>query len=311
MARQTPLSPMSCAAGFMGRYVVAPGDTLYTIAQIFRVSLETLYVNNRHIPDPNYLVPGDVLCVPSNIPIPCCVQLRRRVRLPFGAGAVAYVNFGPQGGQSVNVLATLPEPAVFGNYDMYITTALIADTGGFGNELFPTREGPPTWASRIDLPTAASLTTNTRVIIQPANSETEAEGPVIFENTLQECDCRVWEQEGNIRRVLLSGTGNAPTATGFAHLMLNPAQVQIVALNLPKPASLGDSYRTYRAWIIDSDTQNRFRIDMQRTRSSLWIGQAFGGSITGSDTIRVTAEPIPGASSPTGPAVLFGNLTGC
>jgi LysM repeat protein len=187
VTRQNPRIPDSCPEGFKGRYVVSQGDTLFTLSQIFRVRLEALYANNHHIPNPNILYPGDVLCVPSQIPIPCCVELQKRNRVPFGTGAVAYANFGPRGGQSISVLATLPVPAYFGNYDIYITTAYFEDIGGFGNQLFPTREDPPTWSSRIELPTAAALNSNVLIAIQPSNSITGISGPVILQNTLSSC----------------------------------------------------------------------------------------------------------------------------
>lgn len=75
MSRQNPVYPVSCPEGFKGRYVVSPGDTLYTLAQIFRTRVDVLARNNPHIPDPNLLIPGDVLCVPAFMTIPCCVQL--------------------------------------------------------------------------------------------------------------------------------------------------------------------------------------------------------------------------------------------
>jgi LysM repeat protein len=187
LLRQNPRIPSSCPEGFKGRYVVSPGDSLYILSQIFRVRLEALYSANSHIPNPNLLMPGDVLCVPSLIPIPCCIQLQKRGRLPFGTGATAFTNFGPRGGQSISVLATLPAPSYFGNYDIYIATAYFRGIGGFGNQLFPTSEDPPTWSSRIELPTAISLTYDVRITIQPSNSRTGFSGSVIYENTLQEC----------------------------------------------------------------------------------------------------------------------------
>jgi LysM repeat protein len=186
--RQSPRIPESCPEGFKGRYVVSPGDSLYMLSQIFRVRLEALYSANHHIPNPNLIIPGDVLCVPSPIPIPCCVELQKKGRIPFGTGATAYVNFGPRGGQAISILATLPAPSYFGNYDIYITTAYFRDIGGFGNELFPTSEDPPTWSSRIDLPTAVSLSSDVRITIQPSSSNTGTSGPVIYENTLSDCN---------------------------------------------------------------------------------------------------------------------------
>jgi len=173
--------PVSCPPGFLGRYTVQPGDTFYNIAQMFRVRLEALAVNNPHIPNPNLIFPGDVLCVPGLISYPCCVVLDSVVRVPFGTGGTAFVNFAPQGGQSVIITATLPHPQTFGNFDLYTGDILIPDIGGFGNQLFPTPQEPPNWSTRIDIPTVAQITPGSRVIVRPSNSTMGAPGPVILE----------------------------------------------------------------------------------------------------------------------------------
>jgi LysM repeat protein len=173
--------PVSCPPGFLGRYTVQPGDTFYNIGQMFRVRLEALAVNNPHIPNPNLIFPGDVLCVPSLISYPCCVILNSAVRVLFGTGGTAFINFAPQGGQAVSITATLPRPGTFGNFDIYTGEILIPDIGGFGNQLFPTPQDPPNWSTRIDIPTAAQITPSSKVIIRPANSITGASGPVILE----------------------------------------------------------------------------------------------------------------------------------
>ena len=71
--------PKYCPPGFQARYTVAPGDTMYFIAQRFGVSLDALIAANPQISDPNQLFPGDVLCVPGAVP-PC----RSPVHCPHG-----------------------------------------------------------------------------------------------------------------------------------------------------------------------------------------------------------------------------------
>ena len=188
MTRQMPRVPVTCPTGFKGRYTVSVGDTLFVIAQIFRVTVDTLIAANPHITNPNLIFPGDVLCVPGFIRIPCCVILTKQGRVPFGTGGVAFVNFGPRGGQSISVMATLPQPSFFENYDIYIATAFFRDIGGFGNQLLPTPEDPPTWATRIDLPTVVSLTGDVLVVVQPFSSVTGITGPTILQNNLRTCD---------------------------------------------------------------------------------------------------------------------------
>ena len=191
MFRQQPRVPEDCPPAFLGRYTVLPGDTFFTIAQMFRVRLEALAVNNPHIPNPNVLFPGDVLCVPGFIPYPCCAVLQPRGRVPFGTGGVTYVNFAPRGGQAVSFMATLPQPTVFGNFDMYTGEIFIPGIGGFGNQLFASPEDVPTWSARVDLPTVASIMPNSRVLIRPFNSLTGVSGPIILEGTIRGGSCQL------------------------------------------------------------------------------------------------------------------------
>lgn len=181
--------PVSCPSGFLGRYTVQPGDTFFNIAQMFRVRLEALAVNNPHILNPNLIFPGDVLCVPGLISYPCCIVLNPAVRVPFGTGGTAFINFAPQGGQSASITATLPQPKTFGNFDIYVGEILIPGIGGFGNQLFPTPQDPPNWSTRIDIPTAAQITPNSRIVVRPSNSMTGASGPVIFEGIVYCTNC--------------------------------------------------------------------------------------------------------------------------
>jgi len=173
--------PASCPQAFQGRYTVVAGDTFYNISQMFRVRLEALAVNNPHITDPNLIFPGDVLCVPGFIQYPCCIVLNTVTRAPFGTGGVVFINFAPQGGQAVSFSATLPNPEFFGNFNSYTGEIFIPDIGGFGNELTPNRQDPPIWSIRIEIPTAASILPNSRVVIRSFNSMTSTQGPVVLE----------------------------------------------------------------------------------------------------------------------------------
>ncbi len=61
---QTGRVPASCPSGFQGQYTVQAGDSMFSIAQRFGVSLNELIAANPHITDPNVISPCDVLCVP-------------------------------------------------------------------------------------------------------------------------------------------------------------------------------------------------------------------------------------------------------
>jgi LysM repeat protein len=56
--------PTTCPPGFMNRYTVRPGDTMFFIARRFGVTLQALINANPHITNPNLIFPCDVLCVP-------------------------------------------------------------------------------------------------------------------------------------------------------------------------------------------------------------------------------------------------------
>lgn len=190
MLRQQPRVPQNCPSNYQGHYTVLPGDTFYIISQIFRVRIETLAANNPHIPNPNVLFPGDVLCVPGFISYPCCTILSPRTDLPFGTNAVVTVNFAPQGGQSVSFMATLPKPSYFGNFDRYYGEILIPGMGSFSNQLFANPQDPPVWSTRIDLPTAASVMPNSILMMRPFNSVTSAYGAAILQGTISNKNCK-------------------------------------------------------------------------------------------------------------------------
>ena len=49
-------------------YTVQPGDTMFLIAQRFGVSLDALIAANPQIPNPNLILPGQTVCVPTAAP---------------------------------------------------------------------------------------------------------------------------------------------------------------------------------------------------------------------------------------------------
>lgn len=81
--------PISCPQSFGGRYTVRTGDTMFLVAQRYRVSLDTLIVANPHISNPAEIFPGDVLCVPQQllqgrVPISCPVGFGNRYTVQLG-----------------------------------------------------------------------------------------------------------------------------------------------------------------------------------------------------------------------------------
>lgn len=80
-----PRYPANCTEGFLSHYFVIPGDTMFTIAQIYGITVENLIEINPHIPDPNVLVVGDVLCVPGfRRPVTCPEGWQVRYEVEYG-----------------------------------------------------------------------------------------------------------------------------------------------------------------------------------------------------------------------------------
>lgn len=184
---QRPRTPVSCPPGFSGRYAVRPGDTFFRIAQFFRTRIEALAVNNPHIPDPNVIFPGDVLCVPGMLPFPCCTLLQPVGNAILGASGAALAHISAAGTNAVSFVAKLPPPPSFGAFDSYLSVVEIPNVAVFNNELFATPEDPPTWSGTADLPTAAQLNPDTRVLVRPYNSVTGSSGNIILIGTLINC----------------------------------------------------------------------------------------------------------------------------
>lgn len=49
-------------------YTVKAGDTMYKIAQMNNIPLNTLIAANPQISNPNMIMPGDMICIPANVP---------------------------------------------------------------------------------------------------------------------------------------------------------------------------------------------------------------------------------------------------
>lgn len=191
-----PRLPINCLEGFHGRYTVVSGDTMYIIARQFNVNLAVLINANSHIPNPNLIYPGDVLCVPSRLSFPCCTILLQYAPHSMPAGPVGVVLIREvisEAGyhHTLSILAYgLPDPAYFGPYDCYEAFIGIPDIGGYGFRLFPTpNSGEDIAAGWVGtLVIGPFLTTATTIFVRPISlSTTEVPGPTVFEGSLSSC----------------------------------------------------------------------------------------------------------------------------
>jgi len=117
--QQIPPPPPQFCTGFY--YTVVPGDSLFTIANRFGVSLQALMAANPQITNPNLIFPGQVICIPgAQVPtVECCMLLFRTANVPIIPGAetggVARVFQAPNRNGSVLVATIgLPQPSALG-----------------------------------------------------------------------------------------------------------------------------------------------------------------------------------------------------
>lgn len=185
---QAPRVPKSCPPSWAGRYRVATGDTLARIARFFHRPLKQLHKANPHIRNPNQLIPGDILCVPGQVPYPCTLILEPVEPVPPGTECMAFVHIAAQGGQAVTMAAALPPPRHWGNYDLYLGEVLTNRSAGkFSSQLFQSPSGNSSWAGTVLLPTVVSLIPNSRIRILPIDSETGTTGPALLQGSLKDC----------------------------------------------------------------------------------------------------------------------------
>lgn len=145
------------------------------------------YSRQPAIPNPNVIFPGDVLCVPGVLQLPCCVVLSPTAGAPAGIAGAAFAHRDLSGTQAVGIIASLPLPSTLGNFDIYGAEVFIPVIGGFGFQLFKVSEEPLAWGGLISRPAAAFLTPGTRVTVRPGNSVTGVSGAIVLEGTLSRC----------------------------------------------------------------------------------------------------------------------------
>jgi len=183
---QMPRVPESCPSGYE-RYTVVRGDTMYRIARRLGVSLDSIVLFNYHIANPNLIYPGDVLCVPVALALPCCAVLRPPAGMPANTIGAVVAHTAADGRQGISVVAVLPPPQTLGPYDLYTAEVILPDIGGFGNQLLKALPSPPTWATSFYLSPAATLTPTSTIQVLPGNSATGASGPVVLSASLAHC----------------------------------------------------------------------------------------------------------------------------
>ncbi len=103
--------PPPCS-GFL--YTIQPGDTYFILAQRFGVTVSAITAANPGV-DPNRLVVGQQICIPSVTPMVrvCAVRLQG-MDPASNAGGVFWIRQEPGASLYFFTAVNLPDPAVFG-----------------------------------------------------------------------------------------------------------------------------------------------------------------------------------------------------
>ncbi|WP_066639013.1 LysM peptidoglycan-binding domain-containing protein [Desulfolucanica intricata] len=176
-------------------YTVKPGDSMWSIASRFNISLSNLKKANPQIQNPDNLSPGDIINIPGSststgIKLPCCAVLNRTGSAPvdaLGSALVRKLQELRPGRTAITIAANgLAKPQELGNFNAYQGVAFIPGLITWQWVLESTSETFPTWSGTFTEITA-ELTSNTVIQVRPINTQVENRGEPILTGTLAEC----------------------------------------------------------------------------------------------------------------------------
>jgi hypothetical protein len=167
---------------------------MFFIAQRFGVSLSALIAANPHIPNPNLIFPGDVLCVPPPpppppphpVPTPCCLILQPLLGAPPGIAGSALLYRDGIGIPSVAVIAALPHPGIWGDFDAYVAGATLGDEIA-ADQMIQTPGPTIVWAAAVNLPETIPPIPQVHIEIRPVNVQLGAIGEPVMVGVLGGC----------------------------------------------------------------------------------------------------------------------------
>lgn len=154
------------------------------IAQNIGVPVDLLIWNNPHIPDPNIIFPGDVLCVPVPLKLPSCSILKpinSSLQNTFGSALVQKLQNGQH--QLIITGVNLPKPSSLGNYNGYDGFVGIAGIGGYGFPLTNVSSEEGLWIGSLVI--FPILSSGNQIYIIPSNSEVSVPSKPLLEGILK------------------------------------------------------------------------------------------------------------------------------
>ncbi len=170
-----PRRPERCYSHSAIKYTVKPGETMYEIASNFTMDVRDLMRYNRHIPNPRFLVTGDVLCIPK--PWRLCSFLPPTKNTPKNSYALVSSLSG------ITCMASLPPVEELGEEYIGYFCYAVSEYDYEYVKLSNISKTPSIWIGTIN---SKSLEPNIKLIISADREKELSEPPgdfILFENT--------------------------------------------------------------------------------------------------------------------------------
>lgn len=152
--RLEPRKPERCYKHSATKYTVKRGDTLYSIASDHGISVRDLATHNEHIPNPRFLITGDVLCIPHKMAL-CSFIYPSKTTPKNSYGIISRLN-------GITCIVNLPDVISFGEeFVFYHCYAVDAHEFRYV-ELSNISKNPSIWIGEIR---EMNLSPQTRVIV--------------------------------------------------------------------------------------------------------------------------------------------------
>ncbi|QUH25780.1 LysM peptidoglycan-binding domain-containing protein [Serpentinicella alkaliphila] len=316
MINQLTPEPVVCPGGFI--YTVQPGDTMFRIANRYGISLQALVDANPQIPNPNVLVVGQRICIPTagvTPPVP---------PVDFCPGGTVYI---VQPGDTLFLIArrvgvTL-QRLIEANPQIADPNVIQVGQRICIPPVVPTPPVPP-------LPPVV-CPSGTIYIVQPGDTmfiiarrfgvslqRLIDANPQIADPNIIQVGQRICVPVPDaplppgICRVTLTVEPGIQALGGTAFINLVDPTLWITTFGLPKLSELGKDYCGYFAWVVDRNTGIYFCVELKDCVPGILAGY---GKTTGDwrnyDEIIVTAEKTAHPKAPEGIVVLRGSLAVC
>lgn len=287
--------PVPCPGGTL--YTIRAGDTLFSLAQRFNVTVDAIIQANPGI-DPNNLRVGQVICIPGTGPVPCpggtlytiragdtLFSLAQRFNVTVDAVLRANPGIDPNNlriGQEICIPAATLE---------------IESRMECPGTIYTIRQGDSLYQLAIRYNTTVDRIMRFNPGIDPNNLQI---GQRI-------CIPTGTHDVSGKRCQVLMRTSSAPRAEGFGIYDFDCNNVSALAIDLPDPEGCGG--RVYKMFVRERNTHHWHSATMYASPDGIWVGIVrLPRTLDMYDLVQISAESRE-STSPIGVVVLRGDIS--